>query len=499
VPPLPPPIPPQPCLTGNGSSGDGGAPHVGPAFRFDYSRDQGGPARGSPAPLPAPPGAPPAAAADASALMPPPRRPASGGGGGEGGDEPFVAPFEVPDSLVGALPATLKEHRLIAQTAGFVRHNGGQAAVVLRARMAGNPVFGFLYPSGRMHPYFKWLVADGAPAPLRAAAAAADAAPGGMAAGAAAGAARGTGLAAALQVFAAPAAPAAGAASGEPGGRLRGPASMLQPPQQGQEGEKEDEGGGEASGSGSAGEAAVPEALALLRSYSIASEASSEDGGTPRAFGPELPPLAALAPPWVAGQQGQGAGAAEQHGDEARQQAEPEEAGGVEEVAAAMQEEEAADKVQEAEGCEAEEYAGGGQERPPSLAARDPSAAAGPDGGEVAHEEGAEAATRPRHRPVSAGDSRGSSDSAHGSSGSSEGGTVSDGAGAGAAAEAGVHAAAEATAGAGAAERAAAGEAGGAEDGAPPEDARAVIDKLAAFVERNGAAFEVRVYACVRV
>ena len=50
--------------------------------------------------------------------------------------------------------------QIIAQTAKFVREAGGQAEFVLSVRQAGNPNFGFLGRTHRLHRYFRWLVHD---------------------------------------------------------------------------------------------------------------------------------------------------------------------------------------------------------------------------------------------------------------------------------------------------------------------------------------------------
>ncbi len=47
---------------------------------------------------------------------------------------------------------------MIEKTAGFVRKGGGQMEVLLRVKQAGNPLFAFLTPGDRLHPFFRWLV-----------------------------------------------------------------------------------------------------------------------------------------------------------------------------------------------------------------------------------------------------------------------------------------------------------------------------------------------------
>ncbi len=58
---------------------------------------------------------------------------------------------------LGALMMLLRS-QIIAQTAKFVREAGGQAEFVLSVRQAGNPNFGFLGRTHRLHRYFRWLV-----------------------------------------------------------------------------------------------------------------------------------------------------------------------------------------------------------------------------------------------------------------------------------------------------------------------------------------------------
>ncbi|KAI3427156.1 hypothetical protein D9Q98_007093 [Chlorella vulgaris] len=73
-------------------------------------------------------------------------------------DLPFVPPFVVPERLRGHLPATLRQYRMIRQTAAFVRDSGQQAEVLLRVRRAADPTFAFLEPHSTLHPFYRWLL-----------------------------------------------------------------------------------------------------------------------------------------------------------------------------------------------------------------------------------------------------------------------------------------------------------------------------------------------------
>lgn len=70
-------------------------------------------------------------------------------------DLPFVPPFVVPERLRGHLPATLRQYRMIRQTAAFVRDSGQQAEVLLRVRRAADPTFAFLEPHSTLHPFYR--------------------------------------------------------------------------------------------------------------------------------------------------------------------------------------------------------------------------------------------------------------------------------------------------------------------------------------------------------
>jgi membrane protease subunit (stomatin/prohibitin family) len=70
-------------------------------------------------------------------------------------DLPFVPPFVVPERLRGHLPATLRQYRMIRQTAAFVRDSGQQAEVLLRVRRAADPAFAFLEPHSTLHPFYR--------------------------------------------------------------------------------------------------------------------------------------------------------------------------------------------------------------------------------------------------------------------------------------------------------------------------------------------------------
>ncbi|KAL4855283.1 putative MscS family protein [Chlorella vulgaris] len=73
-------------------------------------------------------------------------------------DLPFVPPFVVPEHLREHLPATLRQYRMIRQTAAFVRGSGQQAEVLLRVRRAADPTFAFLEPHSTLHPFYRWLL-----------------------------------------------------------------------------------------------------------------------------------------------------------------------------------------------------------------------------------------------------------------------------------------------------------------------------------------------------
>ena len=66
-----------------------------------------------------------------------------------------VDPADAPGAI-----ALLCRPQIIAQTAKFIREAGGQAEFVLSVRQAGNPNFGFLGRTHRLHRYFRWLVRD---------------------------------------------------------------------------------------------------------------------------------------------------------------------------------------------------------------------------------------------------------------------------------------------------------------------------------------------------
>ncbi|KAK9804424.1 hypothetical protein WJX72_011952 [[Myrmecia] bisecta] len=72
---------------------------------------------------------------------------------------PFTARFTVPESLQDHLPETERMHKIIAQTANYVRESA-QIEFVLRVKQANNPNFGFLLPGDRLHPYFRWMVKE---------------------------------------------------------------------------------------------------------------------------------------------------------------------------------------------------------------------------------------------------------------------------------------------------------------------------------------------------
>ncbi|KAL3159120.1 hypothetical protein ABBQ32_011114 [Trebouxia sp. C0010 RCD-2024] len=73
-------------------------------------------------------------------------------------DVAFVPNFAVPSSVQAHLPKFERMHKIILQTAKFVRHAGGQTEFVLRVKQAANPNFKFLEPHDQQHPYFRWLV-----------------------------------------------------------------------------------------------------------------------------------------------------------------------------------------------------------------------------------------------------------------------------------------------------------------------------------------------------
>ncbi len=48
--------------------------------------------------------------------------------------------------------------QVIRETARFVRRGGGQVEILLRVKQSSNPLFGFLQPGHRLHPYYTWIV-----------------------------------------------------------------------------------------------------------------------------------------------------------------------------------------------------------------------------------------------------------------------------------------------------------------------------------------------------
>eukprot|EP00884_Botryococcus_braunii_P022087 jgi/Botrbrau1/8562/Bobra.0359s0026.1 len=75
-------------------------------------------------------------------------------------EKPFRPRFEIPPDLHNRIPLTDRHHKIIAQTAKFVRAAGHQSEFVLRVKHAHNPNFAFLLPSDPLHAYFQWLVKD---------------------------------------------------------------------------------------------------------------------------------------------------------------------------------------------------------------------------------------------------------------------------------------------------------------------------------------------------
>eukprot|EP00803_Ostreobium_quekettii_P001540 evm.model.scf_347.13 EVM.evm.TU.scf_347.13 scf_347:93991-97290(+) len=73
-------------------------------------------------------------------------------------DAAFVPTFPIPESLKGSLPTTQRMHKLISQTANFVRDAGGQVEVVLRVKQANNPNFRFLMPDTPLFEYYRWVL-----------------------------------------------------------------------------------------------------------------------------------------------------------------------------------------------------------------------------------------------------------------------------------------------------------------------------------------------------
>ncbi|DBA89641.1 TPA: hypothetical protein ACH3X2_004535 [Trebouxia sp. C0005] len=73
-------------------------------------------------------------------------------------DIAFTPTFVVPAFVQKHLPETERMHRIILQTAKFVRQAGGQTEFFLRVKQAANPNFNFLEPTDLQHPYFRWLV-----------------------------------------------------------------------------------------------------------------------------------------------------------------------------------------------------------------------------------------------------------------------------------------------------------------------------------------------------
>nr|XP_019540201.2 protein suppressor of white apricot [Aedes albopictus] len=73
-------------------------------------------------------------------------------------DPPFVAPanFEIPSEL--DVPDTMKEHAIIEKTAKFIASQDSQMEILLRAKQAANPQFGFLSPGGRLYRYYRHML-----------------------------------------------------------------------------------------------------------------------------------------------------------------------------------------------------------------------------------------------------------------------------------------------------------------------------------------------------
>lgn len=224
-----------------------------------------------------------------------------------------------------------------------------------------------------------------------------------------------------------------------------------------------------ASGPPSGGDADGPAALELLRAYSVASGASSDDNGPPQAAGAHTVDVATPAQDDAPGGEAQ---------ESAGQQGEPETGRG---SASSSGEVESSSS---SSGRSTSGPGGGSKQEQSSGGTR------------AARQAGSEAAAdAPADDSAACGSSeRGSSDA---------GGGASSGGGAN---EPAVHGPEPAPAEAGAAPAAASSGSDGGENGgwggasgsnaagahAPPEEARDVIDKLVAFVQRSGPAFEVR-------
>eukprot|EP00879_Flechtneria_rotunda_P020561 GHRR01021634.1.p1 GENE.GHRR01021634.1~~GHRR01021634.1.p1 ORF type:complete len:441 (+),score=182.47 GHRR01021634.1:610-1932(+) len=73
----------------------------------------------------------------------------------------YQPPFaDIPEQLTGHLPDSGRVHQIIAQTAKFVRENGSRVEVLLRVKHGANPNFAFLIPQDRLFPYYRWLVKE---------------------------------------------------------------------------------------------------------------------------------------------------------------------------------------------------------------------------------------------------------------------------------------------------------------------------------------------------
>lgn len=72
----------------------------------------------------------------------------------------FCPPYLVlPDHLKAVnLPTSERQHKIITETAKFLRINGGQVEVLLKVKQASNPNFGFLNHDHPLHPYYRWIV-----------------------------------------------------------------------------------------------------------------------------------------------------------------------------------------------------------------------------------------------------------------------------------------------------------------------------------------------------
>lgn len=78
---------------------------------------------------------------------------------GELGDAVYVPPptLDVPPEMV--VPPTRKLARIIEKTAQFISSQGTQMEIIVKAKQANNPMFGFLHFDSALHPFYRHILA----------------------------------------------------------------------------------------------------------------------------------------------------------------------------------------------------------------------------------------------------------------------------------------------------------------------------------------------------